>query len=137
MDAEEKKNMKFMTEGEGEVFSDPEMHILLSVGWTKAGGITSRLLSLHDLIKNSESRIRKAQKPFGYELEKIFSGDLGGAPGDAVRYTYTVQGVRMTGETWCVKMGRNIYYFNFYYRDALREESLEVIRTIRDSVEWV
>ena len=134
---EEKKKMTFLVSGPGEVFVSPDDHITISIGWTKAGGITSRLLNSYDLIKNSESKIKKALKPSGYALEKIFSADIGGAPSDAVRYTYTSQGIGMVGETWCVKIVKNIYYFNFYYRQDLREESLELLREIRRSVDWV
>ena len=137
MDYEEKRKLTFLEKGPGEVFSDPENHITISIGWTKAGGISSKLLNSYDLIKNSESRIKKAMRPYGYELEKMFSADIGGAPADAIRYIYNAQGIGMVGEVWCVKIARNIYYFNFYYRQELREESLEILREMRRTAEWI
>lgn len=137
MDGEERSKLNFLEEGEGVCLSDPERHIIVTVGWKRTGGIVSFLLNDKDLAKNMEARLRKPMRPYGYKLEGFAAQQVGGREAQGVRYRYQVGDVGMYGESLVLKSGRTLYYFHFYAREALKAESVPIWRELLDQLRWL
>lgn len=132
----EKRNMQMLKEGEWTGISDPERHILVSCGWEKPG-FASVILKARDIADVSEKRARKALTPMDYRLECRNERMIAGEEACSFRYVYTVQDIPMCGETYALRLGKLIYYFNFYCRQALRDDSLPVWQDLLDSVKKI
>ncbi|MBR4444520.1 MAG: hypothetical protein IKS37_01310 [Solobacterium sp.] len=116
-----------MTEAEeGFVFSNPERHMMISCGWKKAGGLLGALTDTDGLAKDTEKKLGKAMKPYGYSLAGFSDRKIAGEYAEAFRYTYTAQDVPMTAETVVIKYEKALYNFHLYARTALLEDSLPV-----------
>ena len=130
---EERRSMKTLKEGEWTGMSDPDRHIIVSAGWEKPALITA-VLNAHDLADICEKRIRKALQPMGYKLESRHDRTVAGEKASGIRYGYTVQDTGMCADSYAFRHGKYIYYFHFYYREALKEESLPAVEALLDSV---
>ncbi len=154
MDAQERKGLNLLADGPGEILTDPDRHIIVSVGWKTLGGLTAKLVSAKDAAENAESAVRKPMQAFGYALAAFDSRALGGEKAEGFRYSYTVKAaaaagetgsagqpagedVGMLGETYTMKRGKTLYYLHFYGRQALKEDSLAVWNGILASAHFV
>lgn len=134
MDEEEKSQLNIMRDGPGVCLSDPERHMMVSIGWQQVGGLTSMLLKSGDIVKNSEKAVSKSMQSYGYQREGFLQRSIAGNQAEGFAYTYEAQGVPMYGQSCAMKVGKVFYYFHCYARQALREESLKVWEEILDSV---
>lgn len=132
----ERSKLNFYKDGPGVCLSNPDMHIIVSIGWTKSG-FASLMMNEKEAARNAEEKISKPMKAYGYQLEGFSDYSLGGEKACGYRYHYTAQGIAMTGETIVVKYRKVFYYLNFYARTELLEESLQVWQKMLDSIEFV
>ena len=132
MDEEEWSRMKLLADGEGAGLSDPERHIVVTLGWKQTGGFSAALLSAKDLAKNMEKQICKAMAALGCKSEGVKQRAIGGREAHGLRYGYTAQGTAMTGESWVIKEKKEILYLHGYMRTELLEASLPVWEEMLD-----
>ena len=135
MDEKEMSELHFLEEGAGLCLSDPQRHIILTVGWKNAG-LAGMMLNAKDAAKKAESAVAGAMKPFGIRSYGLEEGTVGGKKSYSFRYEYTAKETGMTGVTHTVKSGNTFYYFNYYGRTELNGESLPVLEEILGSVIW-
>ena len=135
MGVDEIKDLQFLN-GEGPMISlsDPDRHVVLTVGWKMAPGLANLLLNSKDIAQSSEAQIRKGMEPFGYVKESFAKRKIGSEDGCGFRYRYSAQDTEMSGEFWTMKHRKVVYYFNVYTRTEGREENLKVWEEILDSV---
>ena len=134
MTEEETRGLTTLGEGPWIGLSDPERHMIVTVGWKRLGPIVSRILTGADLAKNAEKRIAASMKPYGFKRTEGVTRTVAGERAHGFRCTYEAQGVAMGAESCVMKRGRDAVYFHVYFRDALREESLPVWEEILASV---
>ena len=137
MNEEERGKLKILGEGQGEVLTDPDRHIILSVGWKPLPRLAGMLLSNKDLAKQMEAKIRKPMQAYGYRRTGFVSRSVGGEKAEGFTCEYESQGIGMFEESLVVKHGRNIYYLHFYARQEAKAESLPVWEEILSGAEWV
>ena len=89
------------------------------------------------LAKSMEGQMAQAMKAFQYKLVEFTARTPGGKEAEGFRYDYTVQDTGMSGESLCVKNRNTFYYLHFYYRTALKEESMAVVDEILQSASWM
>ena len=125
--------------GNGESVSviAPELHMIISAGWKKEGGIFSRLVTGNDLVANMESCYRKSFKPFGFTFEQYIDTDVAGVSAHGLRYSYEAKEIGMTAESSVLKKDGILYYLHVYYRTSVQEESRENWRRILDAAKWL
>ena len=110
----------------------PDLHIILSLGWKKEGGLFTRLLGGNDPVANMEGCYRRAFKPYGFAMGGYLERTIAGERARGLRYTYTAQGIEMTGESYALKKNGTMYYLHSYYRTSFREESVRIWNGILD-----
>ena len=135
MDENEKAGLNFYKEGPGVCLSDPEKHIIVSIGWVKSG-LASVMISEKEAAKKAEEKISSPMKAYGYVLEGFSDYIVDGEKACGYRYHYTAQDIGMTGETIVVKYRKVFYYLNFYARTELLDESLKIWQEMLDSAKW-
>ena len=121
MTESEKSGMQFFGGLPGECLSDPERHILISVGLKTVGGV---------------SAFRKPMQKYGYRLLGFAEKSVGSEKAEGFSYEYESQCIGMYGESCVVKRGKVLYYLNFYARRELLGESLDVWNMILSSAKW-
>ena len=126
MDDAELSDLKLLADGDGVGLSDPERHMIVTAGTKQINGFSAALLNARDLAKNMEKQIRKPMASLGYRCEGFRQQTVGGRTAEGFRYSYTAQGVGMTGESYVVKDGKSLYYLHAYMRTELLEASLPV-----------
>ena len=136
MSEAEHGNLNLLKEAPDWCISDPDRHILLSVAWKKQS-LASMLLSSGDVAENMEKSLRKPMAAYGYKLEGFLEESLDGTTASGFRYSYTAQGIGMTGESFSVKKGKTFYYIHCYLRSEFLEESLPVLKEIFASWKWL
>lgn len=136
MDEEEMSGMTMIAVGPGICLKDPERHIVVSVGYKKAGLLTSKMLSQKDIATKSEGSIRQAMKPYRYWPDGAGKREVGGLAADGFRYLYSAQETDMYAETYVLKKGKTFYYFHVYMRAALKEKSMPVWEEMLGSASW-
>lgn len=137
MDRAEKNSLQFFGGSTGECLSDPERHILISIGWKAIGGLSALLITAKDAAKKMETSIRKPMQNYGYRLNEFAAKSIGGEQAEGFSYEYESQGTHMYGESYAVKQARTFYYLNFYARKELLEESQNVWNMILSFAKWV
>ena len=115
--------------------SDPERHIVITAVWKK-NGFFAAILPSSKVAKTMETLIETSMAPYGYELKRFVTEDLGGRRACGFRYNYEAEGVGMTGESLSVKKGSVFYYIHCYYRQELSKESRPVLEDFFRSFEW-
>ena len=130
----ERRRLNFIGGAEGVCLSDPERHVVVSVGEKQINGFSALVLSGKDLAKRMEKQISKPMEAYDYHLEGFFTRQIADKTASGFRYTYKSQGVEMLGESYVVKDGKHLVYFHLYARKALREESLAVWNGILDTI---
>ena len=131
---DEMDSMQFLEKGPGTCLSDPERHILISVGWKRPGVLAGLMLNAGDLAKNSEKTIRKAMQNMGYRCRGFEKKQIAGNRAEGFGYEYSAQGVEMLGETYVTKIEKTVYYFNFYARREREAEAMTVWKQILETV---
>jgi len=112
-----------------------EKHLAATLGCGKIPFI-ARILSENDIIKKAEQDISAALKSKDYKPGGFPDRSIGGIPARCFRYTYTAEGIGMSGESSVIKDGGKTWWFHFYYRTELEAESLPVWEQMLDSVKW-
>ena len=135
MDEREKAGFRFYKDNPGICLTNPEKHILVTVGFKKSG-IASLLLDTDNVAKQAEKNISVSMKPNGYCLERFTDCSIADKKASGYRYHYTAQDIAMTGETIVVKHNKVFYYLNFYARTELLEDSLEIWANMLAAVRW-
>ena len=136
MNEEERKKLTFYGDGPSEVISDPDRHIIVSVGWKPLGGFAGLLLGARDIAKDMEKKLSRPMQAYGWRSGGACTKTVGGEKAEGFSYEYETQGIGMYGESYAVKHGKALYYLHFYARKALQSESLKVWDAILDSAKW-
>lgn len=134
MTDEECKGMNIMGDGKWVGLSDPERHILVIAGWKQPPAFALMLLSEKDLAKNMEKQIGSALQPAGYASEGFTEKVIAGTKACGAQYRYTASGTEMVAASYSMKFRKKTYYFHFYGREALREESITVWNEMLESI---
>ncbi len=133
MDEDELSRMNFLNNGPCACLSDPERHMLITLGLKQTGRIASALLSTKDIGRNMGKYISRWMKPYAYRKGDDLEREIAGLPSFGLSYHYEVQDVKMYGESYAVKAGKNIYYLNLYAREDLKEDSIALWSRILSS----
>ena len=64
MDAEERSKLNIVGEGEFECLSDPERHIIFTVGWKRMGGLAAALTGAQGSARAMEKKISEPMTTF-------------------------------------------------------------------------
>ena len=136
LDDEERKGMQTIGDGEWTGLSAPERHVIITVGWKRAGGLFGAMLNTEDMKKNTEKAIAKAMRPYDYHKEKECGYTLDGETFKGFRYSYTAQGTKMTGETLILKKGSDHYELHFYGRTEFLEDENKLWEEVLHSLRW-
>ena len=135
MSREERAALKGCADDHAICLKSAKQHIIFSLAWVK-DGLLSKMLRGNDLVKNAENYYKKRMRPYGYKTLGYVTRNIGGENADGLRYTYTAQGIDMTGETCALRRDNKLYYIHCYYRTELSEESRENIEQILDTATW-
>lgn len=136
LDEAERKKMKMLADGPGMCFSDPDRHIIISIGWKELGLLPSLLVSARDAADNSQKAISQAMQPYGYRFHETFAEDIGGKSAPGFSYEYEAQGISMHGETCVIKHNKVLYYLHIYMRRDLKEDSTKLWKNILATAKW-
>jgi hypothetical protein len=131
---EERSRMKMLEDGQGICLSDPDRHILVSIGWKQPPKLALVMLNSRDLAKNAEKQISKAMQPYGHTAKGGRQRQIAGTEAYGFGYEYTAQGIPMYAESFTMKKKRTVYYFHFYARTELKDESLAVWNELLDGI---
>ena len=137
MDAAERAKLTFAGGEPGLCITDPDRHMIVTVGWRPLGTFAAMLVDAKSAAKTSEKQIGKLMKEYGYRTLGFSGRDLGGMTGEGFRFSYDVQDIGMLGESIFVKNGKTLYGFNLYCRRALEKENAPVLKELLSSVRWV
>ena len=137
MEAEERSRLNFFGDGECECLSDPDRHMIISIGWECLRGLATALNGAANAAKTMEKKICKPMQQYGYRLEKRKDAVLDGEAAKGFCYEYEAQGISMVGESFACRRNKTMYYLHVYYRKALQEESASVWEEILASMRWV
>ena len=134
MTEEERSKMSMLEEGQWVGLSDPDRHILVTVGWKPVKGLAS-MLKGKSLAENMEKQVRRAMSPFGYTSEGPRERLIAGSKAYGFGYGYAAGDIDMVAESYVLKIDKVLYYFHFYARAALKKESLPVWKEMLESVQ--
>ena len=138
MDAEERSKLNIVGEGEFECLSDPERHIIFTVGWKRMGGLAAALTGAQGSARAMEKKISEPMQQFGYRLvQRLINTSLDGEEAFGFSYEYQAQGIDMVGESYACKKNKTMFFVHVYYRKELQEESLPVWQEILSSMRWI
>ena len=136
LDETEKSALKFLGTGPGICLSDPERHILISIGWKSISGLAAMLVNSKDAAKRMEADISKPMLAYGCDRHGFAEKSVGSETASGFSYVYEAEGVEMYGESFALKHGRTLYYLNLYARRNMREESVKTWSEILSNAEW-
>ena len=136
LDEEVMRRMGISSKDPMEMVSDPERHMLISIGWRPLN-LAARLNGVKDLMKVVESGISKDMQPYGYQYGDCSALELDGEMAESFSYEYTAEDIEMHGETVVIKRNKLMYNIHLYARKELLESSLETWQEILDSIKWV
>ncbi len=136
MDASERARLRFTEAGEGVCLTAPERHILISVAWKRTDPLLPRLLGSRELAAWTSKKVEKPMAFPDYKAGGLLRRNVGGRPLDGFSYTYTANDIPMYGETLTVRIGRILYYFHLYARQALKEDSLPIWENFLAAAHW-
>ena len=134
MTEEERSQMSMLEEGTWVGFSDPNRHILVTVGWKAVKGL-GFMLKGKGLAENMEKQIRQGMSSFGFKSEGPRERMIAERPAFGFGFGYVAREIEMVAESYVLKIDKTLYYFHFYARKALKNESLPVWNEILDSVQ--
>ena len=136
MDEKEKESLNSMTGDDFVGLSDPESHVIVTVGYKANVGLAAKLLSAKDIAKNIEKQIAKPMMIYSYARGRFKNTGIGGIAASGFDYSYEVQGIVMLGESYVVKKDKTIYYFNMYTRDNMKAKNLSTWEDMLKQVRW-
>ena len=136
MDNDERQKLKMLVDGPGECLTDPDRHIIISIGWKELSLFPSLLVSSKDAADNSQKAISQAMQPYGYRFRETFAEDIGGKSAPGFSYEYEAQGISMHGETCVIKHNKVLYYLHIYMRRELKGESTKIWKDILATAKW-
>ena len=136
MDEEEKKQLNFYGEAADLCLKDEEKHILMCMASKKVNPLAILIINEKDLIRQTEKVMAGAMKPYGYGFKEYLSRDIGGRKAQGYLYDYLAEDIEMSGETFCLKKDKAIYYIYAYFRRSLEDESLKAIDVLLDQISW-
>ncbi len=136
LEGEELEKMNYYKEPPKLCIQDPERHMIVSVAWEKPKGLFGKLADSKDVEEVIEGKIKKMMKPYGYDHLEDFTRKIDRLDADGFRYSYTAQGIKMMGEVLTIKREKTSYYIYGYYREELKEDSIQVMKEIYDSISW-
>lgn len=136
MDDQERKTLRFITEGPGVCLSCPERHIIISIGYKQTGGFTAMLVSGKDALKGMESQIRASMGSYGYQLDGFAARLIGTKNGEGIGFHYTARDIGMYSESFVIKEKKTFYYFHYYTRETLIDENFPVWKSFLDEIRW-
>ena len=137
MDEEEVSRLRLLEEGPFVGLSDPERHMMITVGWKQLGSLTALMVNAGDVARHTEKTIRRAMVQMGYHCEGFRERQIAGAGAAGFRYKYNAQNTDMVAESLVVKLNKTVYYFHVYARAAVREESLSCWEDILNAAERI
>ena len=136
MDEDERSKVTFAGGEPGLCISNPELHIMVTVGWRTLNGFGAMLMSAKSAARSTEAQIGKLMQRFKYQSQGFSERELGGKSAGGFKYIYDSKNIGMMGETFFVKSGKTLYGFNYYGRRALENKSMPVWHELLDSVRW-
>ncbi len=136
MNEKERQRLNHMTGDDFVGLSDPEAHMMVTVGYKSNIGFAAKLLSAKDMAKNMEKQIAKPMMIYSYARGRFKETQIGGISGYGFDYSYEVQGIVMIGESYVVKRDKAVYYFNLYSRDNMKTKNLFAWADMLKNVEW-
>ena len=136
MDNDERQKLKMLVDGPGECLTDPDRHIIISIGWKELSLFPSLLVSSKDAADNSQKAISQAMQPYGYRFRETFAENIGGKSAPGFSYEYEAQGISMHGETCVIKHNKVLYYLHIYMRRELKGESTKIWKDILATAKW-
>ena len=134
---EERSELNFIKEGNGDLIRDEEKHVLISAAWTNINVMARRLLNSKDVARSSEKVVAKAMSNDNYRLLGFRTLSIGGKDAQGYCYNYDKEDLTMYGESFCLKIKDALYYFHFYVRDNLKEENLPMWDEMLNGVKWL
>ena len=136
LDEEVMRRMGVSPKDPVEMVSDPERHMLISIGWRPLN-LAARLNGVKDLMKVVESEVSKDMQPYAYHFDDCSALELDGEMAESFNYDYTTDDIEMHGETVVIKRNKLMYNIHLYARKELLDSSLETWQEILDSIKWV
>lgn len=118
------------------MIKDTERHIIVSAGYKRINGFSAMMLSEKDAADQIKSELTKAMRNMDVHFDEAVNEKIGDQDSAGWRYGYTVQGIDMGAESIVFKDGKDLYYLHFYYRQALKAESLNVIAEMLKESSW-
>ena len=95
------------------------------------------LLNQKDIARSSEKVVAKAMSDVNYSLLGFRDRNIGGKKAQGYCYNYDKDGIAMYGESFCLKIKKTLYYFHFYCRDSMKEDSIPVWEGMLNEVKWL
>ena len=136
MDEEEKSQLDFLGGAAGTCLSDPERHMMISIGWSKIGRLPAMLLNTGEIAKNMEGRVREPMAEFGYRLEGFINARVGGKNAEGFDYGYEAEDTRMFAESLIIKHRKSLYNLHMYCRWENRGECHRTWRDMLEAGSW-
>ena len=141
MDPAEYSNLLVNKNGEGAAFKDEEAHIVVSLGFKKAGVLAGLAMKMADPVSVMEKSLKRAMASCNYRTTGMVEADFGGTPAKGIRYTYSAKDgsgvmIDMVAESYVIRRPGSLYYLHYYTRAALEEENRGVKDAIVRSAEW-
>lgn len=137
LSADERSELNFIKEGNGDLIRDEERHVLISAAWAKINAMARLLLNSKDVARSSEKVVAKAMSNDNYRLQGFRYLSIGGKEAQGYCYNYDKDGLTMYGESFCLKIKDALYYFHFYVRDNLKEENLPMWEEMLNGAKWL
>ncbi|MBR3211751.1 MAG: hypothetical protein IKF70_01470 [Firmicutes bacterium] len=136
MDEEERSQLNMLGGAPGTCLSDPARHMIISIGWHKAGRLATMLLNTAEIAKTMEARIKEPMADFDYALLEFVATRIGGKQANGFDYVYETEGIPMFAESLVLKNKKNLYYLHFYCRRANKIDGVEAWSSILSSASW-
>ena len=133
----EAASAKLIEKGEGVCLSNPDRHILMTIGWKTLGRFTGFLLKEKDLEKNMESSILNAMKPFQCHNDGPCTQNIGGQEARGFCYHYIAQDTEMSAASILLRREKTVYYFHLYTRTALVQENTALWEELLTTARWI
>lgn len=109
------------------VFKDEERHIIIAVATAEVKGFLGGFAGSKDIAKGNEKKLRKPMEEYGYKLDCFYKRMVAGEKAECFRFTYTAKDTAMTGDSMCIKKGRNLIYMHAYYRTEMQKEGVQAL----------
>ncbi len=136
MDEKEKESLNTLTGDDFVGISDPEAHMMVTVGYKANTGFAAKLLSAKDIAKNMEKQISKPMMIYSYARGRFNEIQIGGIDASGFDYSYEVQGIVMFGESYVIKKDKTVYYFSMYSRDNMKTKNLSTWEDMIRQARW-